>query len=396
MNNEEVVHVECSFKSLNKYHEELCGDKVEIRRNDDSCIMVLADGLGSGVKANILSTLTSTIISEMIKEGATIDEVVETITATLPECKERHVAYSTFTLIQMYYNGDVKIVEFDNPETIVLRDKQVLKLKREYIKIGKREIRLCEFKAQANDFILCFSDGIINAGTGEVLNLDWDHQSVAEHMVQYYRINDSAKELVRILLAVTNDLYDGQCGDDSTVACAKIVEAKESVVMVGPPVLKSDDKVVVDELMRANGKKICCGGTTSQILARVLGRDIVMGNVYNETHEVPPLAYIAGIDLVTEGVITLQKVNRILSDSRNNPEVLEEVLREKGGDAASLMVHMLVEDCTRVRFLVGCSKNEANESINFLTMSLNAKKRLIEKIAYNLEHLGKIVSIEYY
>ena len=396
MNNEEYVHVDCYFKSLNKADEELCGDKVEVRRNDDSCIMVLADGLGSGVKANILSTLTSTIISEMIKEGATIDEVVETITATLPECKERHVAYSTFTLVQMFYNGDVKIVEFDNPETIIFRDKQILKLDRVVSQIGNRKIKFTEFKAQANDFILFFSDGIINASAGEVLDLDWDIESVAKHMVSYYRPSDKAKEVVRILLAVTNDLYEGHCGDDCTVACAKIIEAKESCVLVGPPVLKSNDELVVRELISANGKKICCGGTTSQIVARVLEREIIMGDVFNANHEVPPLAYISGIDLVTEGVITLQKVNRTLSDCRQNPDLLDEVLSEKDGDAASLMVHMLMEDCTRVRFIVGCSENAANASIAYLTMSLNAKKRLIQKIAANLEYFGKIVSIEYY
>ena len=392
----ERVHVECYARSLHKYNEELCGDKVEIRRNDESCIMVLADGLGSGVKANILSTLTSTIISEMIKEGAGIDEVVETITATLPECQERHVAYSTFTIMQVFYDGTVKLVEFDNPETIVLRNKRALDLPRKIVKMGNRTIKLCEFKSVPNDFILFFSDGIIHAGIGSVLNLDWDHQQVKEHMLDYYRITDTAKDVTQILLATINDLYQGHCGDDSTVATAKIVPATESCVMVGPPVRKEDDVAVVNRLIRANGKKICCGGTTSQIVSRVTGREMTMGSLESLVADVPPMAYINGIDLVTEGVLTLQKVNATLAECRRNQQFMDELLFARGDDGASRMACMLLEECTRITFLVGCSDNPAHQSIAYSTISLNAKKRLIEKMADNLEALGKIVSIEYY
>ena len=126
------IHLESAWKSLNKTGEELCGDKVMIKRNKDSFVMVLADGLGSGVKANILSTLTSTIISEMVYSGCSLVEAVETISETLPVCKDRGVAYSTFTIIQAFYNGDVNIVEFDNPSTVIIRNNEILNIDKSF------------------------------------------------------------------------------------------------------------------------------------------------------------------------------------------------------------------------------------------------------------------------
>ena len=122
------IHIDTSYKSLNKAGEELCGDKVEIIRTDDSIIMVLADGLGSGVKANILATLTSKIIATMLKEGARIDEAVETIASTLPICSVRKIAYSTFSILQVFHNGEAYLAEFDNPSCVFIRNGQLMSL----------------------------------------------------------------------------------------------------------------------------------------------------------------------------------------------------------------------------------------------------------------------------
>ncbi|XWX60398.1 SpoIIE family protein phosphatase [Desulfitobacterium sp. AusDCA] len=94
--------IDIGYHSLNKYGEELCGDHIElVRQNDDSVVMVLADGLGSGVKASILSTLTSKIISTMMAQSMNLEECVLTVAETLPVCEVRKVAYSTFTLIRI-------------------------------------------------------------------------------------------------------------------------------------------------------------------------------------------------------------------------------------------------------------------------------------------------------
>ena len=111
------------YKSINHYGEQLCGDHVDvIEQNENSTVIVLADGLGSGVKASILSTLTSKIISTMVAEGLSVEECVKTIAATLPICSVRGVAYSTFTIIHLINNNTAELIQYDNPKIIFLRD----------------------------------------------------------------------------------------------------------------------------------------------------------------------------------------------------------------------------------------------------------------------------------
>ena len=111
------------YKSINHYGEQLCGDHVDIvERGEDSSVIVLADGLGSGVKASILSTLTSKIISTMMAAGLSLEECVSTIAATLPICSVRGVAYSTFTIINLINNTQAELIQYDNPQIILIRD----------------------------------------------------------------------------------------------------------------------------------------------------------------------------------------------------------------------------------------------------------------------------------
>ncbi len=392
----EIVHVASYHRSLNKYTEELCGDKVEVRMNADSFIMVLADGLGSGVKANILSTLTSTIISEMMCEGASVEDVVETITATLPECQERHVAYATFTILQVDYDGQAKLVEFDNPPAIVLRNNQSLDLERHSIQIGNRTIKISDFKVEEDDFIVFYSDGIIHAGLGSVLNLGWTQEEVVNHLLQVVRSSDTPREVNTLLLTTVDDLYGNKPGDDSTVAVAKILKAKETCVMVGPPIEAIDDERVVEKLLAATGLKICCGGTTSNIVARITNQEIEMDLLESLVSDVPPTGRIKGIDLVTEGVLTLGKVNEMLEECVGSDQILEQLQSSKSKDGATLLTQALVSNSSKITFMVGCSDNPAHKAIAYSTISVSAKIRLIEKISDNLRRLGKIVQIEHY
>ncbi|MBQ1809728.1 MAG: SpoIIE family protein phosphatase [Erysipelotrichaceae bacterium] len=268
----EKIHIDAAWRSLNKKEEELCGDRVQIRRGNDCTVMVLADGLGSGVKANILSTLTSTIISEMICSGMSLKEAVETIVDTLPVDQERGIAYSTFTIIQAYYDGLVKIAQYDSPQIVIMRGNKVLHLPMEEHELSGKKVTSLSFNAEPGDLFVTFSDGILWAGVGMYMNFGWGQKEVENFLEEFIEPADPAREVARILLANVNHLYDGMPGDDSTVACIRVKEAKETRVMVGPPSEPSMDREVVSKLVSASGYKVCCGGTTSQIVSGVLGR----------------------------------------------------------------------------------------------------------------------------
>lgn len=388
------IHVETYHASLNKKNEELCGDAVKILRNEDSCTVVLSDGLGSGVKANVLATLTSVILATMLNEGADLSDAIETIINTLPVCSERKVAYSTFTVCQIFYDGRVFMAEYDGPEVIVIRDGRELKIEKEvYTQLGKK-VKISSFIGQPNDRIVFFSDGIVHAGIGTILNLGWDHKEIVQHIETMHKYNDTARQTCLNLLLAVNDLYLGEPGDDSTVAVVKLLEPKQSVVLVGPPANKEDDSEVVMKLMKATGKKIVCGGSTSQMVARVLDEEITMPNALDFLGDIPPICFISGIDLVTEGAITLKKVLEYLRECNESKEYLDNFMDGEKGDGAFLLTHMLLADCSSVHFIQGKADNIAHASINYSPISLGKKIRTVERIGDELKKLGKIVTYE--
>lgn len=389
----EKVHIDSFWRSLNKNKEELCGDRVMEKHNEECYVMVLADGLGSGVKANILSTLTSTIISEMIFRGMPLQDAVETIAATLPTCRERGVAYSTFTIIQIFYDGRAYLAQFDNPTCVIIRHGELFHPEQETVIVSGRNVHVSRFIAQPYDYIITFSDGVLHAGVGMTLNFGWGQQEVEQFLLKETRPRDTAREISRILLANVNYLYGGEPGDDSTVAAVCIIPATETRIMVGPPSSKDRDEEVVKKLLSASGMKICCGGTTSEIVARVLGKEIRTDGMLSRAADVPPKGFIDGIDLVTEGVLTLQKVNRYLNRAKNDQMYLETLLISKEEDGASCLVRALLKS-SGIRFMVGLSDNPAHDAIAYSPISLNAKIALINELGENLQAVGKIVHID--
>jgi hypothetical protein len=390
----EKIHIDSFWRSLNKQNEELCGDRVMMKHNEKCFVMVLADGLGSGVVANVLSTLTSTILAEMIFGGLTLEDAVETIAATLPTAKDRGIAYSTFTILQVYYDGHAYLAQFGNPSAVFLRDGQILHPEESVHEISGRSVHTSRFLVEPDDYIVTFSDGVLFAGLGITLNFGWGQKEVEDFLQKEIRPGDSALEISRILLANVNYLYGGEPGDDCTVAVLHIIPAKETRVMVGPPSNKEDDPKVVHKLMQASGYKICCGGTTSEIVARETGKTLRTDGLLSLS-DVPPKGFIDGIDLVTEGVLTLQKVNRYIHRAVQDNLYEESLLLSREEDGASMLVRALLKS-SGITFMVGLSDNPAHNDIAYSPISLNAKIRLINELAKDLRTLGKIVIIEMY
>lgn len=387
------VAVDAYYQSLNKYSEELCGDRVSVVHTSQSFICVLADGLGSGVKANILATLTSTILAEMLKNGVDLHEAVYTLTSTLPTCKERQVAYSTFSTLQVFNNGEAVLIEFDNPKAIILRNGIEVDMARHTIRIQNRLVVESRFKCKPNDVIVLVSDGVLHAGLGTVLNFGWKRKDVVQHLRQTMRSNDKARDIGENLMVVVNDLYQDVPMDDSTVVVARIVDRTKTVVMVGPPRNFEDDKQTVMKLLSADGKKIVCGGTTAQIVSRFLKEDIRLDENISLNSDLPPMAMIKGIDLVTEGVLTLGRVVDLLVDCVSSKQQFDHLCSIEAKDGAVKMVQMLLSECSEIIFLAGLADNPAHSQVAYSPLSLRFKVRLIERIAEHLRSLGKVVTV---
>ena len=162
------------YRSINHIGEQLCGDHVDVvEQGENSTVIVLADGLGSGVKASILSTLTSKIISTMMAEGLTLEDCVETIAQTLPICSVRGVAYSTFTILHLVDNREMELIQYDNPLVILLRDGKNYDYPKTEMNIGGKKIYKSVVKLLENDIFVAMSDGCPHAGIGLAYNFGW-------------------------------------------------------------------------------------------------------------------------------------------------------------------------------------------------------------------------------
>ncbi len=387
------VFIETNAESLFKYGEELCGDKVETVRKNGIVTVVLADGLGSGVKANILSSLTSKIAATMLSEGADITSTVETIASTLPVCSERGVAYSTFTILRVHPDGRAHMVEYDNPQAVILRGGKELCVEKKEIGIDGKKILESRFSLQPDDMCVMFSDGAIHAGVGEMLNFGWQRKNIAEYACRAYHKAMSARAMTKLLLSACDSLYDHRPGDDTTVVTAKVRLENPVHVMVGPPVDAAKDEEIVRRLLAVDGMKVVCGGTTSQIVSRISGRDLRVKLDYRDP-SVPPIGYMEGIDLVTEGVITLGAVDRIMKEYLERGAEMGDIMKVNQEDGASRLAKLLLEDATRVHFIVGRALNPAHQNPD-LPIDLAIKLRLVKEIAATLRQMGKEVELEY-
>ena len=388
------VSVDISWKSLNKHGEELCGDKVEVLKTKDSEIVILADGMGSGVKANILATLTSKILGTMFLEGAKIESCVEPIAKTLPVCKVREVAYATFSILQIFHNGEAYLVEFDNPLCIFVRDGKIVNYPYQERTMEGKNIREYRFLVKLKDCFVLMSDGVIWAGEGELMNLGWTWEDMADYTLKCTKQTLSASRLAAMLSQLCDDLYGNKPGDDTTVAVARVIERRIVNIFTGPPTHKEDDERVVRDFMKQEGKKVVCGGTSANITSRVLKREIVTSVNYADP-TVPPMATIEGLDLVTEGVLTIGKSLGLLK--RYEQDEFDEAFFDEldADNGAAKLAKLIIEECTQLNLFVGKAMNVAHKNSN-LPFDLSVRMNLVEQLKECAQNLGKNVNVKYY
>ena len=385
--------IDVAYDSLNKHGEELCGDKVEVVETDESIIIILADGLGSGVKANILATMTTKIAGTMLKEGASIFETVDTIANTLPMCNVRKLAYSTFGIIKIHRDGRAYIIEYDNPPMFLTRDNKVMDIEKREIIINEKKIKESHINLMEGDTLTLVSDGVVHAGVGGVLNLGWQWENVSNYLIKQVKKEKCAKGISKNLVDTCKCLYENKPGDDTTVVAVKIRKPEIIDLFTGPPEDETKDSKVIEDFMRNSTKKVVCGGTAAKIVGRELNKDIIV-DIESMTKDVPPMAKIEGIDLVTEGVLTLSKtVDKIkkYADYSTNSYTVNDL---KGKDGSSNLARMLIEDCTHLNLWVGKAINPAHQNPN-LPIDLSIKLQVINDLSKLMLSLGKKVSINY-
>lgn len=381
------------FKSINHYGEQLCGDHVDVvEQGENSSVIVLADGLGSGVKASILSTLTSKIISTMMAEGISLEECVSTIAATLPICSQRGVAYSTFTIIHLIENETAELIQYDNPQIIFFRDSESYDYPKSEMNIDGKKIYKSVINLKENDTIIAVSDGCPHAGIGIAYNFGWKREDIIEFLEPLTMGGFTAKTLATILVDECNKLYGEKPGDDATACVVKIRKRAPVNILFGPPSNRDDANRMMALFFSKEGKHIVCGGTTSSIAAKFLGKK-VRTSLNFESSDIPPIAEIEGVDLVTEGVITINKVLEYAKDYLSGNESYSHWGYKR--DGASLICRLLFEEATDINFFVGRAINPAHQNPD-LPINFNIKMNLVEELSKCLKQMGKRIKVSYF
>ena len=389
------IFIEVGAHQVNHVGERICGDVFLKRRikEDNRIIAVLSDGMGHGVKANMLATLTATMAMNFTIEHRNPERIAETIMNTLPVCSERQLSYATFSIIDIEINGKVRILEYDNPHCILVRNNQHLPLNWQEIVMSSerhkgKKLRYCSFFHKKEDRILFMSDGITQSGLGsDRYPFGWGEKNVqnyVENNLSSHPTISAAKLCEKIVnKAVQNDAYKSK--DDTSCASVYFRNPRKLLILTGPPMEKSSDKKLGELVKKYDGKIVLAGGTTTDIISREL--DIKVRDSFEFIDkELPPVSYMEGIDLVTEGILTLNKVNRLLKTDMR--------ISELGRGPADEMMKLILKS-DRIDFVVGTRINEAHQDPN-VPVDLDIRRTAVNRIARILEEKYlKEVSVRY-
>ena len=384
----EIQFLESGWASLNKHDEKLCGDFFRSFENNGKKVFVLSDGLGSGVKANILSTLTATILGTMLSRGIPLDECIATVATTLPVCRTRKLAYSTFTVLQIE-RGTAYLAQYCNPPAILLRRGRNLDYARDVHFIGEKEILESHVPLATGDILVLMSDGVANAGVGKLAPNGWRREELVAFLERLDTAGLSAAHIAAQIIDCCRTLSEESLDDDASVLVVKLRERSVVNLLVGPPENKEDDNRILKLFFAKAGIRVVCGGSTAQAVSKYQGKPITVVEE-SDTAEIPAMSRMENVDYVTEGVITLKKVLELCRGCLADPLALLEFSRKK--DAASVLARLFVETATDINIYFGMAANEAHEGTGF---DFQVKLALIRQLEECLRELRKNVKISF-
>lgn len=383
----EKFFIEVGSYQNNKFNNIVCGDCVLLRKciGENRNIVVLSDGLGSGVKANVLSTMTASMAMNFRVRHEPILRTVKAIMDTLPVDSVRNISYSTFTIVDVDSDGEAKIVEFDNPPLLLVRDNKISRLTTNDTIIkrqgdGNRQderlIKMSDITLKKEDRLICFSDGVSQSGIGNrEMPFGWE-DGINDFIEQLVEKNPriSARELSMKIVkqAELNDILKPK--DDTSCVVLYVREPRRLLICTGPPFSESKDRYLAEIVSNYKGKKIVCGGTTSQILSRELKREITV-NIDDIAAGLPPSSQMEGIDLMTEGIITLGALSELLRKGMNN---------NVSGEGPAWEIYRMILDADIIDLVVGTKINVAHQDPS-LPVELEIRRNVVKNIAVMLE-----------
>ena len=381
---EDKFYIEINCQQLNHGDERVCGDVFLSRKikEEGRIVVVLSDGIGHGIKANLLATLTSTLAVNFTQEHKSIDRIAEIIMETLPVDSEKQLNFSTFTIIDLDQDGNVSILEYENPKTLFLRGTRILEPGWNCIVLNNeknsgKEVLSANYKAAKEDRLIFFTDGVVQSGLGsDRFPVGWGEENVNNFILETVKDEPdiSAVKLATMVISKANQNDDFDPKDDISCVVIYFREPRKLMICTGPPQYTGNDNIFASILQQFKGKKVICGATTGNMISREWGTEIIDETEMHDP-ELPPVSHMKGVDFITEGILTLSKVSELLKQYNQNYKL--------GKGPADSIVRMIL-DSDEIHFLVGTSINIAHQDPT-LPVELELRRTVVHRIVRVLD-----------
>jgi len=381
----EYIHTNVFIKQSSKNHGVPCGDVVEIYRDDISTTLVLCDGLGSGLKANIYATMVCSRIITLIKNGQSVRSAFHIVGETMNSAWGKELPFAVFTIARILSNGNTLVLTYDMPSPFIVTKNYAEVLKGKVYTWSKAIIQETVCVLKKNEGLVLVSDGITQAGLGQGLANGWEIDGVARYVSSKLPNSDlNYEDIACQIHDKAKELWKKIKGDDCSVIFAQNNKGVTVNILTGPPENKEDDYIQVNSFMRAEGLKIICGGSTSQMLSRIAKKTMEVEE--NKSFISLPTYKIKGIMLATEGVITLNQVCNILY---HNVDV-----KNEESPVYELVEYLKIAD--KVVFFVGLANNLSNDNLVLTQQGIQNRYEVVNLIADYLREEQKLVLVKKY
>lgn len=378
------IHVEIEVAQSPKKPGTPCGDLVAFERSPAATTFVLCDGLGSGIKANLAATMCGARLLEALRQGTTLRHAFGNLVKNMIHVRGTELPYACFVVIRVLNDGQATVLSYDMPPPLFVTSSHAAPLPQRTRTVENALIGESHAQLAPGDGIMVMSDGVTMAGLGLSQRNGWRTEGVQQYLRELLSERRPLRELARAVHDRARDLWEQVGGDDTTVAMVLCRWGKTLNILTGPPANKQHDRAVAQKFMLSEGWKVVAGSTTAEIVARFLDKPLEVEQDLR-SKLAPPRYYIEGVDLVTEGAITLNQVYNVLEA---DPKSFEE-------QSGVTELQHLLREADRINFTVGEAKNPAHGDIVFQQRGLLTRANIVPLLAEKLEKMGKLVTVEY-
>jgi hypothetical protein len=360
----------------------VCGDLVAEERSAVSATFVVLDGIGSGLKANVAAQLFSSRLLSLLRHDFSTREACARLMATMHSVRTQDVLFAAFSLVKVSNSGAAVIMSYEMPPPLLFESGAAAVARQRFYTLSNEVVGEALFSLEPGNGFMVVTDGITQAGLGGRLAEGWGIAGARDFANRALSAGRSLEELPRLMLEEAKALGGGAHHDDATAGLFTCRPGRTVHILTGPPAQRSLDGPAMIAFLKSDGMKVICGSTTADIFARHSGRKLTSDAPENPFE--PPERFMEGVDMVTEGALTLNQLYNLMGE------------RDAALDADSTVAKLLLllRSADRIYFHVGGARNPGHGGQIFRQLGVLPRRTIVPLIADRLRAEGKLVIIQ--